>query len=532
MGQIYRIVAPPDPAIARRKWILVIAFVILALAVAAIIFGPGLYHAARLAAEGPGKGPVLVKRADGKIELKVPPAQVLIGKPYKWRNLGTMPKDEYEQFYVGDFDGDGNQELLWWPDKTPAVLYKPDGSATQPGLQCSDLPMADVFDWNGDGKDDLVVTKRFVPLASWPRGIIPRSYADFYGNVFLSIEGTIIGKYEHSLYDSHLKGFFTDGKKCEVAISVLLNPLLNNEETAQKLSEHPEYYLYGANAEISGTIKQFSYDCQDFFSANLDGDGLDEILTINQNGDLLECKFRDDPKPVLGWPNLTAPTATGDVDGIPGDEIVSVRPDPKTQGNFLAWALGWDENNPTMQYNDKMDKAVAAVVDLRLKDAGVAEADYSTSNNSSTSAEARWKEDVRKINLYSAQFILPDNIDWSVMNHLIAWDYERPVGFIYYPKSHTCQRLKFPKYLRWSNAWMDLIMLEDKNTVVCRPLGAKASTVFCIPSVGTGVLGFNPQGKCIYYEEFGKGVSCCGVLHTKDGDYLVLRVGNDLMIYP
>jgi hypothetical protein len=551
MGQIYRIVAPPDPAIARRKWIVVISLATLALIVAAIIFGPGLYHAARLATEGPGKGPVLVKRADGKIELQVPPAEVLIGKPYKWRKLGSMQNYSDGLFYVGDFDGEGNQELLWWPAKAVAVLYKPDGSVTKPGLLQSDgFPWAFVLDWNGDGIDELCVSMHDLPVETTPPHRKPGLY-DKPVCAILTIHNVILGNakyiYSFTSFGSFMKGSFSDPTAKQIAQSALfysanLEPgdySYNQLDSINAdLASHPKYFIINPKDQADGTIKGIAFWSHDFLSTDLDGDRIDEILSLNSDGKLWKCKYESDPQVLAGWPNLTAPVVAGNLDSQAGDEIVSVRPDPKLRGNILASSIVMDQNNtgsinendPLVKYTKQMDDVVKDLAKQRLHDAGVDQPVWLYDKDGRKSQDSRLESGKQLIQYYD-QFSLPENISVADLDTIVSWDYYRPIGLIYDPKTHSCNPLQFPRCLRWSNAW-EMNTGFHNIAVICRHPGAQTGIIYVIPTVGTGVLGFNHQGKCIYYEEFGKGVSCCGVLHTKDGDYLVLLVGNDLMIYP
>jgi hypothetical protein len=241
---------------------------------------------------------------------------------------------------------------------------------------------------------------------------------------------------------------------------------------------------------------------------------------------------------LAGWPNLTAPIVAGNLDNQAGDEIVSVRPDPKLRGNILASSIVLDqdntgsinENDPLVKYTKQMDDVVKDLAEQRLHDAGVDQPVWLYDKDGRKSPDSRLESGKQLIQYYD-QFNLPENISVADLDTIVTWDYYRPIGLIYYQRTHSCNPLQFPRYLRWSNAW-EMNTGFHNISVICRHPGAQTGTIYVIPTVGTGVLGFNPQGKCIYYEEFGKGVSCCGVLHTKDGDYIVLRVGNDLLIYP
>lgn len=546
MGDIYRIVAPPDPAIARRKWLWLIALGTLALVSTGVIFGPGLYRSALLAREGPGDGPWLVKRADGKIELKVPPAQVLIGKPYKWRKLRTIDNDVdiAGDTYIGDFDGDGNQELLVWHDKSPAVLYKPDGTATKPGLQGGWYPNAEVYDWNGDGKDELAVSVNWVPLASWPQQRLPAKYKDFVGRILLTAAGKIAGTSNYiPAYGAPIIGSFIDPITEQVVYNSYshtgIRETPNSDYTGGDLFEqllaHPRYFIYGSNDKEIGSFDGIGFFSWDWMVADIDGDQLDEVLTMPKDGDLWCCKYKATPLKLSGWPNLTRPVVAGDVDDQAGDELISVRPDPKSSGYELARSVVRDEDNPLASNDEdplvkaqiKLQEVADAKVNELLAEVGIQPRQWEDDSLPIDSRIALHNQDIDEG--YYDRFIIPANI---LLKPLLAWEFKRPVGLIYYPKSRRNRKLQFPRCLKWSNVWIESEAFSDNRAVTCQLIKKQPAVVYCIPSVGTGLLGFSANGRCIYYEEFGTGVSDLYTLKTNNGDYLVLRVGNELRIYP
>lgn len=545
MGEIYKIVAPPDPAIMRRKWLWLIAGCVLVLAICSAIYGPGLYRNARLNMEGPGNGPVLVKRADGKIELRVPPAQVLIGKPNTWRDLRAIDTESIANTYIGDFDGDRNQELLVWQDNSPALLYKPDGTVTKPGLQAGRGLLAEVYDWNSDGIDELAVPVNRVPLASWPKHRVPDEYEDFVGRILLTATGKVVGTSNYvPAIGVPIIGSFTETNTPQVIYNSYSYSGKSESHSNyaaevrlyQELLAHPKYFVRDSNDKDIGSFEgvgYFSWDCR---VTDLDGDQLDEVLTLHKDGALWRCKYQAAPLKLPGWPNLTRPVAAGDIDGRAGDELISVRPDPKLSGYEIARSLIRDEDNPLASNDeeplvkayDKLQEDADERIKARLAEVGVQPRPWEDDSLPIESRIALRNDDIDEG--YHAKLILPTNL--LIIKPLLAWECKRPVGFIYSPITHKSQRLHFPGCLKWSNAWSESEMFGDNCVVTSKRDGERSGMVYCIPSVGTGLLGFNAHGKCIYYEEFGTGVSNLYKLKTKDGDYLVLRVGNELLIYP
>lgn len=535
MGEIYKIIAPPDPSIARRKWILIIALAALALIVAAIIFGPGLYHAARLASEGPGKGPVLVKRADGKIELQVPPAQVLIGRALTWRRLPTFSDGIDGLHYSGDFDGDGDQELLWWTSASPVQIWNVDGSAEDTGLKGNKLPLAKVLDWDGDGRDELLVSADDADelLIHPPKEL--RSRSSDYGSSILSIYGQIIGFSTYFLsHYGRIAGSFTAADKSQAAGSPYESLLDQNSFSAENfksVQQQPTTVIYGAKDAPSGNIELCPELAAELLAADLDGDGLDELLTLDSAGALWDCSANNKPQRLAEWPAFTAPTSRGNLDDHPGDEVIVVRPHPERQGNLVTLYCSGPKGKSLADENKRCQERILSVVKQRLTAVGAMVMEERESSSAVAATPAEMDQWSTALDRYLEQFVFPPNLHPFGNHALIAWESFRPEGFICFPKEHRLEQLRFPGFLLWSNTWTSMFVGAE-NAVLCTSPGTRNAVLYVTPTDGTSLLGFNAQGECIYYEEFGKGVSCCGVLHTKDGDYLVLRVGNDLMIYP
>lgn len=292
--------------------------------------------------------------------------------------------------------------------------------------------------------------------------------------------------------------------------------------------------MYGEKNAFIGTIKQSSEFLSSYIPADVDGDGLDEIVGVDYDGQLWLSKYQQSSCQLKSNMFIDAPITAGNLDCNIGDEVILIGPNKIFVKKPSHWSINnlqhhllrnLDSDDEVENYN--IDGIANTVYIAQLTQLNAILPDtFNNNDSSSQKTDEQREEDYEK---YCKQFIMPANLNCEYLRNFVAWRLFRPIGYIYYYAKRKCVQLQFPADLELTNAWEDYTV---DLPVICKHPGASTSILYCTPMAGTGLLGFEADGKCSYYQEFGAGVSELRTLHTKDGDSLVLRVGNDLLIYP
>lgn len=113
---------------------------------------------------------------------------------------------------------------------------------------------------------------------------------------------------------------------------------------------------------------------------------------------------------------------------------------------------------------------------------------------------------------------------------ILAWQESMtvPKGGYFNPATHEFVKFKFPKTSFTRNAFTG----NPGEIVVGDPDGDGKQQIFAMPSLGSMLLVFNPDGTLAHYEEFGQASLSLNIARAGKKDYLVVQLEKKLEVYP